>query len=563
MSHLPVDPDERHYFLERALTDTGYFARNVLGMNTDLDENGNATSEVGKGGIRDHGPHQKMVDWFDDDESEYSVLWAPRYSYKSSAVQAYLLRLMLAHPNIAILLYMHDLTEATERCAKLRNLLLNNEIIKEMKQELGYPDGKGPTWKKDAFVVPWREDGTINSPTLTVASPMKPKTGGRFNIILFDDIVSETAYLTDLGRKKGIHCIQVSLPLRARGTKFKLVGTPYHPGDANHWVVDAGWKALTHLDVGCDIVVKEDRTLDLAGESRWPNLPVPFLRKHLKGGMPYEMFMSQFKLKVVSGMTQAFQRHHFRPESWDENRHRDLTGYLLTDVAPSGSPKGDFNGLAYVGIDDRNHVYLLDLEVGYWKMYEFCRRYTEMLGRWTNRVNHRAELWEDSPSFHSYFQHLLIEGNKKGLKPCVERARRTQGDKSKDERIAGLQVRFQANEFHVVDTVPRAWSNGTEWKALWNPEGYRENPDKPPLPAGDLVEWFVRFPHHQKKDVPDCLALVDATDRKTETRFCYHIKSSARRLSETVQRKKVSGGSKRLRNAGSATRFYERFTRGR
>lgn len=557
MSKLPPvsRPEEREFFIRRMLTDTGFFCRNVLDMDTDRDANGNALTEVGKGGVRDWGPHKELTTFLDDDSKKTSVIMAPRYSYKSSIIQGFIMRKILAHPNIAIVLYMHDQDMAKERCAKMRDQLLTNPIIKEV-----FGDLKGPRWAMASFTTSLRTDKTIQQPTLTVASPQRSVTGGRFNIILFDDIVSETNYLTENGRKKSIHCMETSLNLRARGTRYIDVGTPYHPGDAHHWALDAGWDRLTHLDVGCELVTKEDKTLDLKGEARWPNLSIDFLRTYLKDGMSFPIFMSQFKLKVVSGFNQAFERHHFQPESW-KAEHETLTGYLLCDVAPSGSTKGDFNALIYVGICERNRVHVLDVQVGHWKMYEFCENYLTMLQKWSGRVTHRTELWEESPSFHSYTQHLRIRGRERGVRISIEAQKRNQNEKGKDDRIAGLQYRFQALEVFIMDTVPRVWTSGTEVRTLWEPEDVDDG-EGGFLPGGDLVEWFIRFPHHLKKDVPDCLALVDAIDRKTQAPICYYVKPSRHRVPERVMRKPAGKSQRSRLSTGSATRFYERYSRG-
>lgn len=536
------------------LTDTGFFCRHVLGMDTDRDANGNATTEVGKGGIRDWGPHKEMNDFLDDDSRKTAVLWAPRFSFKSSWVQGFLMRKILAHPNIAILLYMHDLEEAKERCGKIRDQLLTNPIIKEL-----FPNIKGPTWKKDSFTTALRTDKTIQQPTLTVASPQKAKTGGRFHIILFDDIVSETNYLTESGRKKSIHCVQTSLALAAKGTRFMLIGTPYHQGDANHWVINAGWDRLTHLDVGCDLVVKDDGLLDLRGEARWPNLSIDFLRSHLTKGMPFAWFMSQFKLQVVTGVTQPYKREHFQVGRWSNDL--DLTGYLLTDVAPSGSEKGDFNVLIYIGINSEGKVFVLDVAIGYWLMYEFCERYLDMIQKWNTKVTHRAELWEDSLNLHSYIQHLQVRGKARGVRPNPVTQRRNQTEKSKDERIASLALRFQAMDVTFMDTLPTKWSTGTEVRELWDAEGFTDKETKIVLPSGDLVDWFIQFPGSPKKDVPDCLALVDARDRVLNTPVCYYVKPSRTRTPETVVRKSNRTSGRRSIGAGSSSRFYDRYSR--
>lgn len=555
MSHLPKDPNERDHFIARALSDTGFFARKVLGMDTDRTGNNDTVTNVGKGGIRDYGPHAEMIRFLDDQSCRTGALWAPRYSYKSSAVKAFITRMILAYPDISILLIMHDQKDAEERSAQIRDSLLENEIILEMFDGL---DLQGPVWQRGRWTTSLRTDKTIQQPTLSVASPKKPKTGGRFNLVIFDDLVSETSYLTEAGRKEGIRCVEKSLNLRARDTRYILIGTPYHPEDANHWVIDQGWKACTHLDVGCDIVMGEDGKYGLTGKARWPNLSKEFLSTYLKDGMTFELFMSQFKLRVIPGMTQAFYRHHFRVGAYKPHEHRDLTGYLLTDVAPSGSPKGDFNVLIYVGIDDKEHVKVLDVELGFWKMHEFCMNYLRMLHRWSGKVNHRAEIWEDSPSFHSYFQYLQMRSRESGQRIYVERVKRNQAEKGKDERIAGLALRFQALEITFLDSIPRKWNNGTDIKTLWDPEGHIDGDNPNTLPSGDLVDWFIRFPYHSKKDVPDCLALVDAMDRKTETRLCYWIKPSHRRDKPSPKRELLQTKRGATLGRGYAQRFYDR-----
>jgi len=562
LSQVPQDAAAREEFYVRALTDTGFFARHVLGMDTDRDENGNATCDIGKGGIRDHGPHQEMIRFFDMPQPARKVFWAPRYSYKSSAVMAFIERTVLANPNIAILLVMHSYEKAIERSAIIRNQLLTNPIIRAM-----WPNLKGPVWKKNAWTTRLRSDHTINEPQLTVASPQKPVTGGRFNLIIFDDIVDELKFRSQAVRQQAINCVETSLLLEARGTRCLLIGTPYHEADANHWVIDAGWDKCIHLDAGVEIFTNDDGKLDVTGEARWPNLPIEFLREKLRGGMRFETFTSQFLLKVVSGKTQPFQRHHFQPAKWDPYRHASLTGYLLTDVAPSGSVKGDFNVLCYIGVDERNHVYILDLELGSWQMHEFCQRYIRILQRWSAKVTHRCEVWEDSLNVHSYLQHLQIQFRGTGQRINAERQKRnntgkTENEGPKDNRIAANALRFQALQVHVMDTIPRTWSNGITTRELWDPEGYKDQKGAI-LPSGDLVDWHLRFPNHPKKDVPDCLALMSAVDRVTSAPVCYWIRPSAKRLPESVMQRAVKRGGKKPKG-GSASRFYERYAaRGR
>lgn len=557
---LPTDPDQQRFFIERMLTDTGFFAREVLGMDTDKDGNGNATSEVGKGGIRDWGPHKLLTEFMDDDSISHGIVMCPRYSYKSSAVEAFIARKILQRPNIAILLMMADAAEARKRCRQIRDMLQNNPIVQEL-----YGDVKGPVWKDDQFVTAMRTDDTLQSPTLWVGSPQKGVAGGRPNIVIFDDIVNETNSRTENGLKRGRETVEAALSLGSRDERYLMVCTPWHPADAAHFAMDAGWKKLA-IDVGYDIVERPHETdpakmvLDLAGEGNWPNLKRDFLAGKLRGGMTFQVFMSQFKLRCVTGVTQAIRRDQFQPCIWQEEKHRDLTGYLLTDVAPSGSPKGDFNVLLYVGLDERNRVYILDCEIGHWKMYEFCDRYLAMLQKWQTKVNHRHEMWEKSLNYHAYHQHIHVKAKERNVRVQFHGEARNSSAASKDFRIGGMQIRFQAGDVFVMSTCPRTWTTGTELRLLWAPDGFVDETTKVAMPGGDLVEQFVRWPHHAKKDLPDTLALLDTVDKASQQRVCFHVKPARHRQTESVMRKPVARQSA---YHGSSSRFYSRVQRGR
>jgi hypothetical protein len=553
---LPKAPEEALFFLDRSFRDTGFFAREWLGMDTDRDGNGNATSDVGKGGIRDWGPHAELVRFIDDDDITHGLIGAPRYSYKSSLVEAFIARKILQRPNISILLVMADVKEAAKRSRQIRDMLQNNPLVKQV-----FGDIEGPVWRDDQWVTCLRTDLTIQSPTLWVGSPQKAVTGGRPNIIIFDDIVTDVNYRTEGGLKRGRECVERLLSLGSRGERYIYIGTPYHPADAYHWCLDAGWQRLIHLDVGFEVIERPDPKepskliLDLEGEPRWPHLTKEFLTTKLRGGMTYPVFMSQFMLKCVTSMVQAFKREQFQPLAW-RGEMRNLTGFLLTDVAPSGMATGDMNVLLYVGLDERNRIHILDAEIGYFQMYEFCRRYLDMLDRWQAKVNHRAEMWENGLMYASYQEHIRVQGKERQIRLNPITAPRNKASSSKDVRIAGLQVRFQADEVFVVDTVPKTWNAGTEVRLLWDATAVREGRDQTPLPGGELVEQFVRWPNHAKKDIPDTLALMDTIDKSTQARVCSYVRPHRNEVAPSQIRQSTQPNLR-----GSSERFYGKFAR--
>lgn len=549
----PPGTPERQAIFERLLDDTGFFCRFVLGMNTDRDASGNATSEIGQGGVRDFGPHQECIRFIDDDSNEHGILWAPRYSYKSSMVLGFILRRILRNPDISILLCMHTTAEAHKRCRVIRDILKNNPVIKEL-----YGDLEGPTWGADSFVTSLRRDHTLMSPTLFVGSPQKGLAGGRPNLVIFDDIVAETDVGSEKKLERGCNFVENALALRARGTRYLMVATPWDEADAGHWAIDAGWKKCVHLDVGCEIVQNDEKQLDLQGTSRWPNLSIDHLRGLLRGGMQYEKFMSQFMLRVVRGFNAEFHRHQFHPVNW-KSEHKDMSGFLLCDTAPSGNTDGDLNVLMYVGIDERQHLHVLDCEVGFWQMYEFCDRYLAMLQRWQHKLNHRMEVWEKGQTYFGYMQHMQVLAKQRNVRLTTHAARRNQTSISKETRISMLACRFQSRQVSVMDTMPRVWNAGTETRVLWDPEDEADPKTKAILPGGDFVQQFIRFPHHRRRDIPDTLALVDTLDERTQSRVCCWARPAGRGPSPETMRNEDQ--DERFRPTGSATRFFDRYAR--
>lgn len=559
----PRGSPERDFIVSRLVQDTGFYARFVLGMDTDRDENGNAISDVGKGGVRDHGPHQEVITFLDDQDPlrPYRILWAPRAAYKSSMIRAYIQRKIIAHPNISILFYMEDKDDAVNRCMQIREDLLNNPILKEL-----FPDMKGPLWKNDRFTTGLRTDKTNDTPTLFVATPRTIPVGSRPNEVLWDDIVTEND-LGDIALQRGRRCVERSLPLGSRGCRYTFVGTPKHYADAGHWIMEMpGWKKLVHLDVGFDLKIHDDKSMSLMGEGRWPHLDKKRLEPLLKGGVTFPTFMSEYKLQVVSGSFQAFHRHQFQPVNWNDSM-RDYTGYLLTDIAQGTAPgatskdsgKGALNVLLYVGIDDRNRVTMLDCEVGRWPMLEFCDRYMAMVERWSGKVNHRAEVWEQVHSNSGYASFIGIKMREKGRRPQICWQQRNNTAISKDGRILQSSIRFQAMEVFVASTMPRTWVSDAEMRSLWEPEGHIDLVTGAKLPSGDLVEQFVRHPFHPLKDIPDAFALVDSMDKESGQRVCFHMKPSRLRLAESELRQEVQRGP----SMGARDRFYARTRRHR
>lgn len=531
------------------LSDTGFFARNVLGMDTDRGANGVPEGEEGRGGIRNSGKHQQMVAFVDDFSIKHKVLLAPRKSYKSSLVEALIGRVILSRPNWCILLLMHDYEMACQRITVIRDMLREHPVVREL-----YGDIKGPLWRKSEWTTNLRTDNTLLDPQIRVASPRKMKTGGHYHLLVVDDPIEIDDVVTPEAVDKAVTQFKFMEGLRARDAISMLVCTPYEIGDVAHFAMSLPtWQKLI-LPVENDVINLPDGRPALEGESGWPHLTNDRLAEHLALGFDY--FMSQFKLRITKGMHRPFKREQFVPVKW-KPEYADLTGYMLTDVSTSEKGSSNLNVLAYIGLDDKLRLHILDLQIGHWPIGDFCDRYLAMLARWSSKISHGCEIFEVAPANNGYKAMLAMKAQERKQRLTITMVPRGTGDLSKDQRILCLQPRFQNREVFVLDSISRTWLNESKIEMLWDPEGHVDPETGQRLPGGELVDQFIHFQpgasRQLKKDIPDAIANIDSLDKATGNRICIWRRPLRDRMPDNIVRPKSTNPA-----AGVASRFYQK-----
>jgi hypothetical protein len=519
--------------VQRATSDTGYLCRNWLGMNVDADTG----QKPGEGGIRDWGPHQEVVRVFDDPSVKRVVVLMPRNSYKSSIVKGLIVRTLIADPNATILLDMHDMEMAKQRVGVIRDLLLENEKIRAL-----HGDMRGSVWRQNEFVTSIRSDRTLDAPSLCCCSREAPRTGGHFKLIIMDDIIDDQASRTEEGIESSKRSLRYLMPLTTPQGKIIDVGTLYAEGDVHHFLLELPeWHKVVH-EVGYELERDETGRMVLTGEEPYFKfLTKKFLMSQLSSMQP-RIWLSQYKNRLIGTGNEVFRREEFQPIAWKEEL-RNLTGYLLTDTASSEKKEGCYSVLAYVGLDDKLRVHILDLQIGHWQPDEFITRFFDMRARWTGKVNHQAELMEVTQATQTFrpFMEKRMRENKVVLNLLM--LPRNSSEQTKDTRILRLQPRFQGREVYVCDTVPREFVDLGETKRLWDPEGYRDPKTGIGYPSGELVKQFINFRQWGKsiRDVPDAIAEIDEINPKTGERFCFYRKPTHLITGPETSRTRIDG----------------------
>lgn len=499
-------------FKRRCLTDTGFFARHVMGYDYDIADEvdpqtgGQKIINKGAGGIRATGPHAEMVAFVDAPDTKPVLMLAPRGSLKSTLLQSYAIRCVMREPTIRVLYGMDTYDRARMKLAGIKTALESNQRLIGL-----FGDQRGDTWGQAKFSVAGASPGAQEF-TFQGFGPDKPATGGHFELIILDDLINHENCKTPDAIEKILRCFRQVSPLLVPGGKLIVTGTRYFTGDLYEYIITNLADHFRILSLDCGMEPYKDEatgTLKLKGAPRFAHQTERFLMRELAAGL--SQFYSQYCNKVVSDAWQIFQREHFRPMRYDRDIMQTFTGYILTDTAVSQQKGACYSVIAYVLYDEQNNVYLADLRVGHFSVPEFVNHFFDVHQTWSARVFNRSQYWERI-ALNATFR-VIIEDRAKalGIKLYPIDLQRTGVADQKEMRIRRLESRFQQGRFFVLDTVPRTFTDITKTRVLWDPEGYVDEAGQT-HPDGELVTQFIRFPQYPFNDIPDALADMDAMD---------------------------------------------------
>lgn len=501
---------EQHCY--RILTDTGYCCRNLLGWNYDEDRDGQRIN-IGTGGIRNYGSHQRIVDLLDNDGVRFKLIEAPRGSYKSTILQGFVVRHILRNPDVRIMYVSKTDDLAYEKAEAIRRCL-EMPAVTEL-----FGDQKGDTWATDRFTVKGRRQTNLQSPTFSIFSFESMPTGGRANIIIVDDPIDQESCTNPDQVKKSKMRFAMLQPFIAKGGMMVVVGTRYAADDLfNDLEVSPLFQPPRgeSIVIGAGVhIVRDQATGSLSLEEdatglTFPHMTMEFLEEKFAGMVAkgdIVQFSCQYLNEVPAGSGSVFHRHMFQPIKYGPEMGM-LSGYLLTDTAVSMKDEGCYSVIAYVGLDAADNIYVLDLRVGHWEPTEFVSIFFDVLEEWRAKVNHCGEAWEDVTLATSFEHAVRTMGAKKQVKLNPIHMKRYSKE-SKHMRIQRMHAPLYDKRFFVVDTVPRHFDDLDGRRVLWDPEGYVDARTKMRQPDGELVTEFVRFKASGvKQDIADTLAMI-------------------------------------------------------
>lgn len=333
--HEELDRDARIIQYSRILAQYRAFLKEVLG----IERNDNY------GYVDLCEAQEELVDYLQEPERCKMVL-TPRYTFKSAiATVGESCWEIARNPNIRILIYSDTATKAQGFLQGIKNHILGTAPnTKFHKFFPGYYD-KDKKWTETEIVIGGRTVDLIE-PTVDTGGIETTKVGKHYDLIIFDDIVSDINTTTKAQMDKVYDCYKKSLSLLTPNGRVIIVGTRWAFGDAYGRIIKEDKDLKPFIKKA---IVNSKYLYEKIG------LTKEFLNKQLLAQGSY-FFSCLYQNEPVSDEEAIFKYEKF---SFYQNiDHNDL--YVTASVDPAGDGE-DYTAITVVGTDKENTIFVLDI----------------------------------------------------------------------------------------------------------------------------------------------------------------------------------------------------------
>ncbi len=277
-------------------------------------------------------------------------LWA-REHYKSTIITyGKTIQDILINPNVTIGVFSHTRPIAKGFLRQIKREFEDNEMLRSLFDDVVWekPQAQAPKWSEDDGLIVQRsqnpKEATVEAWGLVDGMP----TGKHFNVLVYDDVVTEKSVTNPDMIKKTTDAWSLSLNLGAHGGARRIIGTRYHFNDTYKTVLERGAAVPRVYPATAD--GKED------GDPVF--LTKEQIRTKRRDQGPY-IFGCQMLQNPKSDRAQGFDLEWLRPWSG-----RDWTGmnlYILVDPS-SGKKEGDrdYTTMQVIGLGEDENYYWID-----------------------------------------------------------------------------------------------------------------------------------------------------------------------------------------------------------
>ena len=307
--------------------------------------------------------HHFLCNMLQSKRRKFRIILLPRYTFKSSVVtMGFALWKLINNPDLRILIYSDSASKAQNFLTGIKNQILGsaaNSVFRDYFPNWEMDPHKGK-WNESQIVIKCRDQGATE-PTIDTGGIETSKVGMHYDLIFFDDIVSDINTTTKEQMDKVYECYQKSLSLLKPGGEVVVIGTRWHFGDTYGRLLEEN-----RTTDAFDVMIRnadEEKEGKLIFEN--VGLTREFLDEQRKRQGSH-IYSCLYQNNPVDDETATFKVSDFKfYGSLQQSKHREKTG-LYADLFISGAidPAGqgeDFTAITVVGTDKALRLHTLEI----------------------------------------------------------------------------------------------------------------------------------------------------------------------------------------------------------
>lgn len=391
--------------------------------------------------------HRRVCDFVQNNVKKKKLLiLLPRGTFKSSIITiGYTLWRIAQNPSDRCLIANATYPMAVQFLSQIKNHLSRNETFREVFGDL---TSAADSWSESKIAVAREKAYERKEPTVWAQGITSNVVGSHFNFAILDDVVARE----NIGTKDQIEKVKTFFkdmldlidPTLDGKKEVIIIGTTWHWGDLYAWIQDPKNGIIDDFEV-MKLPAYEGEwgkgKLLFPGRLGWKQM------KELKRQQGNYHFSAQYMLNPIPEEDQVF-RPPFKYYEPTDLKGIELNKFITIDPAISEKKDADFTAMVCVGVDKNNDWYVLDL----WRERVQPKRLIEQIFYWDEKWK-PVSIGIETIAFQKSLQYWLYDEMKRRNHsfPLKELGNT---DRSKDERIRGLQPRYEMGSILHCQDIP-------------------------------------------------------------------------------------------------------------
>jgi predicted phage terminase large subunit-like protein len=386
--------------------------------------------------------HREVCDFVQNNiDKKKLLILLPRGTFKSSIITVgYTLWRIVKNPNDRVLISNATYPMAISFLRQVKDHLSKNQTLKDIFGDYTAPENND-AWREEYIIL--KEIGADTSgfrgkePTVSSVGAESNVTGSHFNVAILDDLVNRDNINTSEQINKIINFYKDTLDVVDAKDGHKqiiIIGTTWHQADLYSYIMDPDNGALDDFAV----MIKPAYTGEWGkGELLFPTRLGWNQLEELRRQQGPSHFAAQYLLDPVPSEEAIFKAKF---KYFDESDVKPIptNTFITVDPAISEKKEADYSAMVCVSVDKDNNWYIRDI----WRDHVNPKRLIDQIFYWDTKYN-PVQIGVESNAFQKVLKFYIYE-EMKTRNQFIPVKELTHSDISKDERIRGLEPRYES-----------------------------------------------------------------------------------------------------------------------